>query len=165
VRVLFGSHPTVGHTAPLRTIARELHERGHRAAFVLPRMRLPFMRVLATPIRAAAELPAMIERDGFELLEARPSPATLWHASRLPSKTGYEELRTAVDLFTSGAASHARTIAAHITGWILVYLQIRRATSSVHGSSLCSRAAATGSRASARDTSTVPLLFARGSYR
>lgn len=117
MRVLFGSHPTVGHTAPLRTIAAELRDRGHRAGFVLPRMNLPFLRFLAAPIRAAAELPATIERDGFDLLDARPSLATLWHASRLPSKTGYQELRTAVDLFTSGAVEHAKLFAAHIQEW------------------------------------------------
>lgn len=117
LRVLFCSHPTVGHTAPLRTIGAEFLRRGHRAAFVLPKLELPFVSRLAAPIRAAAELPAMIERDGFELLHARPSLATLWHASRLASKSGYEELRTAVDLFTSGAADHARTIATHVRRW------------------------------------------------
>lgn len=112
-RILLAAHPTVGHTSALRAIGVRLREQGHAVGFAIARVRLPFAERWPAPLRAAATLTAAIEADGFELLPLRPALGTLWHAARLPSKTGYDELGVAIEIFTAGLADQARVIAGH----------------------------------------------------
>lgn len=112
-RVLLAAHPTVGHTNALRAIGRVLLGRGHAVGFAISGARLPLLRWLPEPLRAALELPAQIERDGFTLLPLRPPLGSLWVAAKLPRARGQEELALALALFTAGLASGARAIEAH----------------------------------------------------
>ncbi len=113
-RILLAAHPTVGHTSALRAIGLRLRAQGHAVGFAIARVRLPFADRWPAPLRAGAALPAAIEADGFELLPLTPALSVIWHAARLPSKTGYEELGVAIDIFTAGLADQARAIAAHV---------------------------------------------------
>jgi MGT family glycosyltransferase len=112
--VLFAAHPTVGHTSALRAIGAELRGRGHATSFAIVHARVPFASLWPEPVRAASNLPAAIAAEGADVLELAASPASLWHAARLPRATGQAELEIALALFTSGLEAQARQIAAHI---------------------------------------------------
>ena len=110
-RVLFAAHATVGHTSALRAIGARLREAGHAVGFAMVRARLPLVRLWPASIRAAVELAGAIRGDGFEVLPLAPHPSTLWHAARIASRTGYDELEVAIDLFTAGHVDQARAVA------------------------------------------------------
>jgi MGT family glycosyltransferase len=112
--ILFAAHPTVGHTSALRAIGAALRARGHATGFAIVRVRAPFASLWPEPVRAASNLPAAIAAEGAEVLELTASPASLWHAARLPRATGQAELEIALALFTSGLEAQARQIAAHV---------------------------------------------------
>jgi MGT family glycosyltransferase len=112
--MLFAAHPTVGHTSALRAIGAELRARGHATSFAIVHARVPFHSLWPEPIRAANHLPSAIAAEGARVLGLSPSPASLWHAARLPSATGQAELEIALALFTSGLEAQARQIAAHV---------------------------------------------------
>lgn len=112
--ILFAAHPTVGHTNALRAIGAELRARGHATSFAIVHARVPFRSLWPEPIRAASHLPAGIAAEGARVLGLSPSPASLWHAARLPSATGQAELEIALALFTSGLRAQSREIAAHV---------------------------------------------------
>ena len=109
-RVLFAAHATVGHTSALRAIGARLREAGHAVGFAMVRARLPLVRLWPASIRAAVELAGAIRGDGFEVLPLAPHPSTLWHAARIASRTGYDELEVAIDLFTAGLVDQARAV-------------------------------------------------------
>jgi len=111
--ILFAAHPTVGHTGALRAIGAELRGRGHATSFALVHARVPLASLWPEPVRAASNLPAAISAEGADVLELTASPASLWHAARLPRATGQAELEIALELFTSGLERHAQQIAAH----------------------------------------------------
>ena len=112
--ILFAAHPTVGHTSALRAVGAELRARGHATSFAIVHARVPFASLWPEPVRAASNLPAAIASEGAEVLELAASPASLWHAARLPRATGQAELEIALALFTSGIETQARQIAEHI---------------------------------------------------
>lgn len=112
--ILFAAHPTVGHTSALRAIGAELRARGHATSFAIVHARVPFASLWPEPVRAASNLPAAIAAEGAEVLELAASPASLWHAARLPRATGQAELEIALALFTSGLEAQARQIAEYI---------------------------------------------------
>ena len=112
-RFLLAAHPTVGHTSALRAIGLRLRAKGHAVGFAIARVGLPLAHLWPAPLREAAGLAGAIAADGFEVLPLALSPAVFWHAVRLPAKTGYEELGTAIEIFTAGLAAQARAIAAH----------------------------------------------------
>jgi len=112
--ILFAAHPTVGHTSALRAIGAELRARGHATSFAIVHARVPFASLWPEPVRAASGLPGAIAAEAAEVLELAASPASLWHAARLPRATGQAELEIALALFTSGLEAQARQMAAHI---------------------------------------------------
>jgi hypothetical protein len=112
--ILYAAHPTVGHTSALRAIGAELRARGHATSFAIVRARVPFASLWPEPVRAASNLPAAIAAEGAEVLELAASPASLWHAARLPRATGQAELEIALALFTSSLEAQAREIAEYI---------------------------------------------------
>ena len=92
----------------------ELRARGHATSFAIVHARVPFASLWPDPVRAASNLPAAIAAEGAEVLELAASPASLWHAARLPRATGQTELEIALALFTSGLEAQARQVAEHI---------------------------------------------------
>ena len=68
-------------------------------------------------MRAASRIPEALARDGIELLPLPPALLSLWHAVRLPTTTGYEELGLALKLFTTGLVRQAERIAEHARRW------------------------------------------------
>ncbi len=112
--VVLAAHPTVGHTSALRAIGAEVRARGHATSFAIVHARVPFASLWPEPVRAASRLPGDIAAEGAEVLELTASPASLWHAARLPRATGQAELEIALALFTSGVDAQARQIAAHV---------------------------------------------------
>jgi MGT family glycosyltransferase len=111
--ILLAAHPTVGHTSALRAIGAELRARGHATSFAIVHARLPFASLWPEPVRVASGLPGLLTEEGADVLELTASPASLWHAARLPMATGQAELEIALALFTSGLERHALQIAAH----------------------------------------------------
>ncbi|MGC4118577.1 MAG: glycosyltransferase [Myxococcales bacterium] len=116
-RILFAAHPTAGHTNALRAIGGRLREQGHATAFAIVRPKLPFESALPPALRVAGSLADAIARDGFEVFRLRPPPGLLFHALRLPFKTGLAELEVATAAFTSGLVAQAREIAGHLRSW------------------------------------------------
>jgi MGT family glycosyltransferase len=112
--ILFAAHPTVGHTSALRAIGAELRRRGHSTSFAIVHTRVPWASAWPEPIRVAARLPSDIAAEGAEVLALSASPASLWHAARLPRATGQAELEIALALFTSGMVTQARQIAGYV---------------------------------------------------
>lgn len=111
--VLLAAHPTVGHTNALRAIGAELRSRGYVTTFAITGVRVPLISWWPEQIRAAASLPAAIDREGSRLLSLTPSVGALWHAARLTRASGQGELEVAIELFTSGMEKQATEIAAH----------------------------------------------------
>lgn len=110
-RLLLAAHPTVGHTNALRAIGRRLRAQGHEVAMATTLLRVPQASFVPEPARVASTLPAAIRADGLELVSLPPSLRMLWHATRIPGATGYDELGHAVGIFTADLEGHARTLA------------------------------------------------------
>lgn len=110
-RVFFAAHPTVGHTNALVAIARRMRDEGDEVLFALtapkstPRLPLPEV------VKTGFALPTSIEARGVPVARLRPPLSLLFHAALIPWARGYGELRRALSLFTSGAASLAEQVA------------------------------------------------------
>jgi len=112
MRVLFAAHPSVGHTNALRAVGRRLRERGHAVAFATTIVKAP-PRWLPLPevMRTASEIPAALERDGFELVPLTTSARSLGHAVMVPLSRGYAEMRHALGMFGADMVRQARDVA------------------------------------------------------
>jgi MGT family glycosyltransferase len=75
--------------------------------------RLPFARRWPAPARAAAAIPDALARENIALCPLPFPLAMAFYGAQVPMHRGYDELRVAVKLFTSGLVPHARAIAAH----------------------------------------------------
>ena len=113
MRALFAAHPTVGHTQALRAIGGELLRAGHPARFALTRLPwLPSFVPTPPAMRAASEVVAGVQRDGFSLVRTPSSLRTAFAAMRVAQTRGYDELEWACRLFTVDALASARVLLA-----------------------------------------------------
>ncbi|MDP1829943.1 MAG: glycosyltransferase [Archangium sp.] len=111
MHALFAAHSTVGHTQALRAIGGELLRAGHRAHFALTRIPwLPSFLPTPAPLRAATEVVAGVQRDGFSLVRTPFSVRAAFAASRIANTRGYDELEWACRLFTADALASARVL-------------------------------------------------------
>lgn len=109
MNLLFGAHPTVGHTQALRAIARAMASRGHSVRFATPHVpRLPRWLPLPAALLGALHVDRGLTADGFERLTLPVSLSTGLTAMRIAQATGYEELKLAMRLFLGNAEEEAR---------------------------------------------------------
>ncbi|MEN6508049.1 MAG: glycosyltransferase [Smithella sp.] len=110
-RVIFLTHPTVGHLNSLLTIALKMRENGHDVHFIVPGSNLADPRIKMFKVLYNGKIvPDKIRSHDIPIHLLFPPLPYIYLAALLPSKVGFEETRTALRLFSSGIENLTRRV-------------------------------------------------------
>ncbi len=110
-RVIFLTHPTIGHLNSLLSIALKLRENGHDVQFIVPGSTLADPRIKMFKVFYNGKVvPEKIRSHGIPIRLLFPPLPYIYFAARLPSTKGFEETKMALRLFSSGLKSYTRRV-------------------------------------------------------
>jgi MGT family glycosyltransferase len=110
-RVLFLTHPTIGHLNSLLSIALKLRGNGHDVQFIVPGSNLADPRIKMFKVFYNGKVvPEKIRSHGIPIRLLFPPLPYIYFAARLPSTKRFEETKMALRLFSSGLKSYTRRI-------------------------------------------------------
>jgi MGT family glycosyltransferase len=114
-RVIFLTHPTIGHLNSLLSIALKLRENGHDVQFIVPGSNLADPRIKMFKVFYNGKVvPEKIRSHGISIRLLFPPLPYIYFAARLPSTKRFEETKMALRLFSSGLKSYTRCINRHV---------------------------------------------------
>ena len=107
-KVLFLTHPQMGHLNPLLSIALQMRDDGHQPSFIVPGLK--GMSSSIEILKTAALIPVLIEKEGFPVELVRPPLLGGLLSILLPFATGYNELMFALELSAIGIDKYTQSI-------------------------------------------------------
>ncbi len=110
-KVLFLTHPTIGHLNSLLTIALKMRENGHDIQFIVPGSNLADPRIKMFKVFYNGKIvPVKIRSQGIGIRLLFPPLPYIYLAALIPTKKRFEETITAIQFFSSGIKSFTRRI-------------------------------------------------------
>ncbi|HOD71060.1 MAG TPA: glycosyltransferase [Deltaproteobacteria bacterium] len=110
-KVIFLTHPTIGHLNSLLTIALKMRENGHDIQFVVPGSNLADPRIKMFKVFYNGKIvPEIIRSRGIDINLLFPPLPYIYLAALIPTKKMFEETITAIRFFSSGIKSFTRRI-------------------------------------------------------
>jgi MGT family glycosyltransferase len=110
-RVIFLTHPTIGHLNSLLSIALKLRENGHDVQFIVPGSNLADPRIKMFKVFYNGKVvPEKVRSHGIPIRLLFPPLPYIYFAARLPSTKRFEETKMALRLFSSGLKSYTRRV-------------------------------------------------------
>ena len=110
-RVLFLTHPTIGHLNSLLTIALKMRDNGHDVQFIVPGSNLADPRIKMFKVLYNGKIvPEKIRSYGIPIHLLFPPLPYIYLAALIPTKKRFEETITAIRFFSSGIKSFTKRI-------------------------------------------------------
>jgi hypothetical protein len=96
-KVLFLTHPTIGHLNSLLTIALKMRENGHDIQFVVPGSNLADPRIKMFKVFYNGKIvPERIRSQGIDIRLLFPPLPYIYLAALIPTKKRFDETITAI---------------------------------------------------------------------
>jgi MGT family glycosyltransferase len=110
-KVLFLTHPTIGHLNSLLAIALKMRENGHDIQFIVPGSNLADPRIKMFKVFYNGKIvPVKIRSQGIRVHLLFPPLPYIYLAALIPTKKRFEETITATQFFSSGIESFTKRI-------------------------------------------------------